>query len=276
MPVIRPSQGQFIDAASHKTNYHRSGKGKPVILLHGSGPGVSAWQNWGKLFPYLSKRYDAIAPDIAGFGKTELKEGTEYGIKFWVEHMTAILDALHIEKASFVGNSFGGALSMGMAIWQPSRVEKIMLMGTPAGDFTITDGLRSGMEYEPSIEGMRHVLSHFPFNPAVISDEMIEVRYRASIQPGAHEAIRRLMPPPKEGKNAIVKGFPPSLLEKIQCPTLVVHGREDRVVPPTCGQLIFQSVKNADLHMFGNCGHWVQIEKRAAFLELLNDFIDQK
>jgi len=118
-----------------------------------------------------------IAPDIAGFGETELKEDTKYGIKFWVAHLTALLDKLNIDKAYFVGNSFGGALSIGMAIWQPERVEKIFLMGTPAGNFKITDGLRSGLEYEPSIENMKFVLNHFPFDPSIITEEMIQQRY---------------------------------------------------------------------------------------------------
>lgn len=271
---MEPYNSNYILAKEHKTHYYRAGKGKAVILLHGSGPGVSAWQNWGKLIPVLSEQYDVIAPDIAGFGETELKEGTEYGIKFWVSHLTALMNELKVEKAYLVGNSFGGALSMGMAIWQPERVEKIFLMGTPAGNFKITDGLRSGQEYEPGIDNMKFVLSHFPFNPSLITDEMVKARYEGSIRPGAHEAFRRLMPPSKDGKEAIVKGFPPELLKNIKCPTLVVHGREDRVVPPACGLTIFNSVPNADLHLFGQCGHWVQLERSNDFVKILKDFID--
>jgi len=82
------------------------------------------------------------------------------------------------------------------------------------------------------------------------------------------------MPPPKHGAESIVKGFPPELLERIKCPVTVVHGKGDKVVPPDCGRLIFDTIPQADLHMFGNCGHWVQIERRNDFIRLLDQFIN--
>jgi len=268
---MKPSDNSFFeDVLDHNTHYYKVGKGKPVILLHGSGPGVSAYQNWGGLIPELGQKYQVIAPDIAGFGETELRGDAKYGIKFWVAHLTGLMDKLGIEKAYMVGNSFGGALSIGMAIWQPTRVEKIFLMGTPAGDFKITDGLRAGREYEPSYEGMKKVLSNFPFDPTIITEEMIRERYEASNKPGTHEALRKLMPPPKDGADSIVKAFPAALIQRIKCPVTVVHGKQDKVVPPACGQLIFDTLPQADLHMFGNCGHWVQKERKQDFMQLLD------
>ena len=115
-----PGIGKNLLAAEHQTNYLEEGSGKPLFLLHGSGPGVSAWTNWGKVMPELSSHFRVIAPDIAGFGFTEFKADSKYDIKLWVRHLTGIMDALGIDKASFVGNSFGGALSIGLALFAPS------------------------------------------------------------------------------------------------------------------------------------------------------------
>jgi len=269
------ARGNTVMALGHESNYHDCGEGDPVILLHGSGPGVSAWSNWGGVMPQLASRYRVVAPDIAGFGLTEIKSSVRYNIKFWVQHLLALMDELSIEKAILVGNSFGGALSMAMALSNPDRVDRIVLMGTPCGEFQITDGLRCALEYEPSIENMEEMLSLFPFDKSLINKEMIEARHQASIRPGAHEAFRSLMPPPQEGGKTIVRGFPPKTLEQITCKALVIHGRDDRVVPPACAEKIFNAIPDAQLHMFGQCGHWVQSEKQQGFLNLLSNFFDE-
>ena len=264
--------GQTLVAADHKTNYFDLGKGKPLFLLHGSGPGVSGWSNWKGVMPDLAEQFRVIVPDIAGFGFTEFKEGNKYDIKLWVRHLVGIMDALDIEKASFVGNSFGGALSLGLATFAPSRVERLVLLGTPAGEFEQTPGLRSAWEYEPSLENMERAMRLFPYDQAIITPEMVESRYKASARPGAQDALRKLLPKPNVEGPTIVKGFPEHVVAKIEAPTLVLHGREDRVVPPSCGQLLARAIPKADLHLFGHCGHWVQTERRADFLHLVRHF----
>lgn len=267
--------GKTLLAAGHQTNYHEAGEGAPLFLLHGSGPGVSGWTNWANTMPAFSDKWRVIVPDIAGFGFTEFQEGTKYDIKLWVNHLIGIMDELGIEKASFVGNSFGGALAIGLAVFAPERVDKLVLLGTPAGEFEQTAGLRGAWIYEPSLENMRELMEKFPFDKSLITDEMVEARYKASARAGAQEALRKLIPKPAEDGPTIVRGFPVSALQKIQAPTLVVHGREDGVVPPECGILIANTVPNADLHLFGRCGHWVQSEQSRRFVALVRDFLSE-
>lgn len=112
----------------------------------------------------------------------------------------------------------------------------------------------------------------FPYDQAVITPEMVRTRYEASARPGAQEALRQLIAKPNPDGPTILKGFPEAVLAKIQAPTLVLHGREDKVVPLECGWLLARAIPRAELHVFGQCGHWVQIERREHFLQLVRDF----
>jgi 2-hydroxy-6-oxo-octa-2,4-dienoate hydrolase len=268
-------QGKTLLAAGHSTNYHESGSGKPLFLLHGSGPGVSGWSNWANTMPAFDDAWRVIVPDIAGFGFSPYQEGLKYDIKLWVNHIVGIMDVLDIPKASFVGNSFGGAVAVGLAIFAPERVDRLVLLGTPAGEFKQTPGLRGAYTYEPSLDNMRALMELFPYDPALITDQLVQSRYQASARPGAQEGLRKLLPAPAEQGETIVKGFPAAALAKIVAPTLVVHGREDRVVPPECGLLLAENIPDADLHLFGRCGHWVQSERPARFVALVRHFLSE-
>lgn len=267
--------GKTLQAAGHATNYHESGAGDALFLLHGSGPGVSGWSNWANTISSFDDAWRVVVPDIAGFGFTPYQEGLKYDIKLWVNHIVGVMDALDIARASFVGNSFGGAVAMGLALFAPERVHKLVLLGTPAGEFIQTPGLRGAYTYEPSMENMRALMSLFPYDQGLVTEQLVQSRYTASARPGAQEGLRKLLPAPAEEGQTLVKGFPAAAIAKIKSPTLVVHGREDRVVPPECGLLIANSVPDADLHLFGRCGHWVQSEQPQRFVSLVRNFLSE-
>ena len=265
---VDAGRGRSVRALELDTNYHVAGKGRPVVLLHGSGPGVSAWTNWKRVIPSLSGDFQVIAPDMAGFGYTERKPDLHYDIKLWVKHLIAILDSLGIEKTSLVGNSFGGSLSLAAAARFPDRFDRIVLMGTPCDAFTMTPGLRAGWDYVPDRDTMRATMAHFPYDASFITDELVEDRYQASLIPGAQEGLRKLLAKPSEEGDTPLSGMPVRVIEGIAHPTLVLHGREDRVIPVEMGILLARKMPNAELHMFGRCGHWVQAERFADFVAL--------
>jgi 2-hydroxy-6-oxo-octa-2,4-dienoate hydrolase len=260
--------GLSIEAFGLQTNYHRAGAGKTVILLHGSGPGVSAWTNWRRVIPALSDTFDVVAPDMAGFGYTERKADLTYDIKLWVKHLIGLMDALGIEKTSLVGNSFGGSLSLAAALRHPERFDRIVLMGTPCDKFMMTPGLRAGWDYQPSLENMRAVMSLFPADPAFISDDLVRERYEASLIPGAQEGLRKLLAKPADEGETELSGMPEKAVAGIVHPTLILHGREDRVIPVEMGLKLGRAIPNAQFHMFGGCGHWVQAERFDDFTAL--------
>lgn len=261
-----------VEAGGILTHYHEAGSGEPVVLLHGSGPGVSAWANWRLTIPVLAERFRVLAPDIVGFGYTERPEHVRYSLDTWIDHVWGFMDALGIERASIVGNSLGGRITLGMALQRPDRLDRMVLMGSPGVGMTVTEGLRALRAYEPSYEAMRDLLTnYFAVDPSIITDDLVKDRYEASVAPGAFEAYRAMFFDPKHGGNDL--GIDEGDVVKIETPALIVHGREDKVVPVEVGSNMLQLLPNADMHVFSRCGHWTQIERSVEFSELVSHFI---
>jgi 2-hydroxy-6-oxo-octa-2,4-dienoate hydrolase len=263
-----PGVGRQVEAIGLNTNYHRAGAGGPVILLHGSGPGVSAWTNWRRVIPALAPDFDVLAPDMAGFGYTERRADLTYDIKLWVRHLIGFMDALGVGTASLVGNSFGGSLALAAALRHPGRFDRLVLMGTPCDKFMMTQGLRAGWDYQPSLPAMRAVMDHFPADPAFITEALVRERYEASLIPGAQEGLRRLLARPADEGDTELSGMPEKAVAGVVHPTLILHGREDRVIPVEMGLKLARAIPDAQFHMFGGCGHWVQAERFDDFVAL--------
>ncbi|HGG60362.1 MAG TPA: alpha/beta fold hydrolase [Gammaproteobacteria bacterium] len=267
-----PEIGKTIVAAGIETNYHDEGSGPVVLLIHGSGPGVSAWANWRLTIPALARRFRVIAPDMVGFGFSERPENVTYDMRLWTDHLLGLLDALEIEKASLVGNSFGGALALSVAAHHPERVDHLVLMGSVGVPFELTEGLDKVWGYQPSIENMRELLDIFAYDRELVTDELARLRYEASIRPGFQESFSSMFPAPRQRwVDAMVTDE--ASIRGIEKPTLIVHGREDRVIPVGNALTLFEWIGPSQLHLFGRCGHWTQIEHAEMFNRLVMDFL---
>lgn len=271
MPHDNPEIGKSVVAADIKTNYLEAGQGDPVILIHGSGPGVTAYANWRLSIPVLAQKYRVLAPDIAGFGYTERKADQVYDLDFWVRHLVEWMDAVGVRQAKFVGNSFGGALTLALTARHPERVEKLVLMGAAGVEFDITPGLDAVWGYQPSLENMREIARSFAYDARLITDDLVKSRYEASVRPGYHESYSRIFAAPRQ---PMIKAMatPEADIRKIAQPALVIHGRDDRIVPLSNSYKLHSLIEQSDLHVFGQCGHWTQIEKKDQFIKLVMDF----
>ncbi len=269
-----PALGTQMPILDIQTNFIEAGTGNPVVLLHGSGVGVSAWANWHLAIPALAKSFRVLAPDMPGFGYTERKPGQKYDMKLWVAHLLAFLDAMNIDQADLVGNSFGGGLSLAFSLRHPDRVRRLVLMGTPAGHFPMTHGLKGPRTFEPTREWVADMLRIFPYDKSVVTEEMIDERYLAMQRPDERAAFKKLMPKDDgEEKERIVRGVPEDRLATIDKPALVIHGRDDGVIPVEIGRRMLDHMPRAEMHVFGNCGHWVQLERPEAFHALVHEFL---
>lgn len=270
----RPEIGSTVDANGIKTNYLEAGEGPAVILIHGSGPGVTAYANWRLVLPALSQSFHVVAPDMVGFGFSERPSDVTYGVQTWADQTVGLMDSLGIQKASLVGNSFGGAIALRIAAQHAERVDSLVLMGSMGVDFAISEGLERVWGYEPSFENMRKVLDVFAYNRELVPDELAEVRYRASMQPGFQESYAAMFPPPRQRwVDAMRTGD--DEIRQLRHRTLIVHGREDKVIPLETSIKLVQLIDDAELHVYPHCGHWTMIERSDDFNRLVHDFLSR-
>jgi len=274
------STGQFVQAAGLRTHYNELGSGPPVIWLHGGGPGASGWSNFKGNIEYFAPRYRTILLDQPGFGQTDVPPD---GLNS-ADHLKGFIDALGLEKVALVGNSMGGGTSLRFVFKYPERVDKLVLMGPGAvgplfGSTTPSVGNNAIQSFfrepAPTREMLRRIFQLILYRPEqVLRDDIIEERFRAAMRPDALEWRRRTV------RAADQAGRQPVTLDamiactRIQAPTLLVWGTEDRFNPVEAGLQLVKLIPGSRLHVFSECGHWAQLEKADEFNRLLMDFLD--
>lgn len=270
-----PEIGLGIPTCGYTTNCHDIGAGSAVMLLHGSGAGVSGWANWRGLMPELAKRRRVIVPDLVGFGYTETP--ADFAFRFldsWVDQVLAVLDALKIERTDIIGNSFGGSLALWLARRAPERTGRLVLMGPGGWPAPVGPELAALWDYKPSPEAMRNAMSVMAHNQALVTDELVEMRYRATMREGAQEVFERVFPKPHQ-RWLDAQVLPIGDLQAITNEVLLIHGRDDRVVPPTVSWNLHQHLPNSQFHAISRCGHWTMMEHPLRFRQLVENFLDE-
>jgi 2-hydroxymuconate-semialdehyde hydrolase len=267
--------GRTLNVKGVDTFFHDAGDGPPLLLLHGSGPGVSAWSNWRPVYAALSEQYRVIAPDQIGFNRTQPDGPVEYGRELWTEHALALLDELGIERCSVIGNSMGGAVALSMAVARPDAVERAVVMGTMGINGPIPDGLAEVWGYDPSPAAMRRLIELFAYDQSIVTDELVQMRYEASADPVVRDAFAAMFPEPRQNgvdDLALSDGE----LRSIAQPVLLAHGYHDRIVPFAATSLpLMDALPDVQLHAFGASGHWVMIEQPGAFTTAVLAFLGE-
>lgn len=247
--------------------------GPPVLLLHGSGPGVTATANWRPVIPALSAGRRVIAPDQLGFGGTATGEQRTYGRGAWTEHALALLDTLGVAAVDIIGNSMGGAIALSIAAARPGAVRRIVLMGSMGVAMALPPGLDAVWGYAPGVEQMRRVIGLFAHNRDLITDELVELRYRASLDAPVRDSWAAMFPEPRQ-RWVDDLALPGAELAAIAAPVLMVHGRDDRVVPwQDSSARLLGLLPDSRLHILAGCGHWTMIERTADFLAVVQPFL---
>jgi 2-hydroxymuconate-semialdehyde hydrolase len=264
--------GRSLTVRGIETNVLELGEGPPVLLLHGSGPGVSAFANWRLTMPALAEEHRVVAFDQPGFGYTERPEGAWYSIEGWTDHVLGVLDALELPQVALVGNSFGGAIALRFATQHPGRVSRLVLMGSVGVPFELTRALDDVWGFEPSLQAMRELLDVFAYDRALLTDDLARLRLDAATRPGVHEAYASMFPSPRQ-RWVDEMVVPEEAVRALPHETLIVHGRDDQVIPLAGSLRLLQLIDRAQLHVFGRCGHWVQIEHAARFNALVKGFL---
>ncbi|MFB8020837.1 alpha/beta fold hydrolase [Streptomyces rubiginosohelvolus] len=260
-----------------------TGDGPPVLLLHGGGPGASGVSNYTRNITELANEYRVIVPDLPGYGRSTKGVDGSDPFGHLADGIRGLLDELGLEKAHLVGNSYGGACALRLALDTPDRVDRMVLMG-PGGIGTTrslpTPGLNSLLNYYtgdgPSRQKLeKFIRNYLVFNAADVPDAAIDERYRASIDPEVIAAPPLRRP---SGPNALRTVWKMDFtrdarLSRLPVPTLVLWGAQDRVNRPSGGPMLAERMPNCDLYMAANTGHWVQFERAELFNRLCADFL---
>lgn len=264
---------KFVEVGGARTRYYDVGQGEPTILIHGGGPGASGMSNYRKNVEALAAQRRVIVFDLPGYGETHNKLPDGPIFPAMGDFTRKFMDAIGVDKASFIGNSLGGATSLMVALRAPERVNKLVLMGT-GGSLPVfspgpTEGIRRMAAFYagtgPSMEKLKSVIELLVFDPSTITDALLSERLTAATQPGM---INIFVRPPFDLWRENLAG----LTHK----TLLIWGREDRVVPLDASFLLLKAIPNAQLHVFPQCGHWAQWEKADEFNTLVGDFLNRK
>lgn len=273
-PQQSPEIGQSMQTGTVLTNYHDLGRGSPVLLIHGSGPGVSAWANWRLVLPELGKLTREIAPDMAGFGYSKVEGELSFSIDMWLNQLSTLLEGLGIDRVSIVGNSYGGGIALHFASMYPDKVDKIVLMGSVGASFPLTDGLDRVWGYGGSREEMHELIGIFAYNKDIVTDDLVDLRYQASMRDDVQERFSALFPAPRQRWIEALK-VDEVKLKALAHEVLLIHGKNDEVIPLQASESLNSLIPNSRLLVIDKCGHWVQIEHTRTFIDKLISFLNQ-
>jgi pimeloyl-ACP methyl ester carboxylesterase len=261
--------------------YHEAGSGPPLILLHGSGPGVTGWRNYRGNIGVFAKTHHCYVLEFPGFGVSDAVKG--HPVLTAGSSVIRFMDALGIESAPVIGNSMGGVVGVNLAIKKPDRVSKLVTIGGVGPNVfssSPSEGLRLLQEFTdaPDRDKLVRWLTAMVYDPKLITEELIDERWEAAINPDAQETAQMMY---GSAAFAMQQQFmaasdtPPywSMMHKVSCPTLLTWGRDDRVSPPDMAMMPMRLIPDAELHIFPNCGHWVMIEAKRAFEGAVLDFL---
>lgn len=269
-----------VATSSGVLRYHEAGSGPPLVLLHGSGAGVSGWRNFRGNLGYFAQNFRTLALEFPGFGVSD--STGEHPMLSAPASAIRFLDALGIEQADFIGNSLGGQVATRIAIDYPERVRRLVTIGGVGRNLYSPmpgEGIKLLVDFteDPTRERLIQWLEAMVYDPAVLTEELIDERFAVATDADTLASARLMY-----GRHTIAlilasveSADAPdwTQLGKIKAPTLLTWGRDDRVTPLDSSILPMRTIPKAELHVFPNCGHWVMVEAKAAWESAVMAFL---
>ncbi len=259
-----------------RVNYVEMGSGPPLVFVHGL---AGCWQNWLENIPHFAKRHRVIAVDLPGFGESELPH-EQISIPGYGQFFDAFLGEIGVERASLVGNSMGGFISAEVAISHPSRVDRLALISA-AGLVTVRPSelavakrtapffhlvmarTIARREHWVRRRGLRRMFLYgVARHPDLLQPELCFEIASGAGKPGFLDAFQAIMDYDFRDR-----------LPEIRDPTLIVWGRNDRIVPVTGAYEYERLIPGSRRIVFEDTGHVPMIERPARFNALLDEFL---
>jgi 4,5:9,10-diseco-3-hydroxy-5,9,17-trioxoandrosta-1(10),2-diene-4-oate hydrolase len=276
--------GRYAEAGGMRLHYYEAGPdaGPPVVMLHGGGPGASAWSNFGPNLPVFAERFRTLLVDQPGFGQSARPPVTGSYFTFSADALAALLTELGIERVHLIGNSLGGGTAVRFALNYPERAGRLVLMGPGGLSLNLfapdpTEGVQRLMEFSappgPTRAKLEAFLRTLVCDQRLVTDELIDERFAAASDPEALAAMASLGASffnPAHAEEGLLWREAHRLRQRV----LLIWGREDRVNPLDGALVALKTIRRAQLHVFGGCGHWAQLEKFDEFNRLVISFLE--
>ncbi|WP_036503422.1 MULTISPECIES: alpha/beta fold hydrolase [Nocardia] len=262
--------------------YRDTGEGPPLLMLHGSGPGVTGWRNFSGNVPTFARHYRTLVLEFPGFGVSD-DFGAAHPMMSAQLAVTAFLDGLGLETVRIIGNSMGGFVATEFALAAPQRVERLVTIGGIGTNIFSPqpgEGIIRLSEFveNPTRDSLVAWLRSMVYDQALLTEELIEQRWEQATEPGVLENSRRMY-----GRAALARMAEAARaadatpgwanLRRISVPTLITWGRDDRVSPVDMSLIAMRTLPHGEVHIFPNCGHWVMIEQKQAWEATVSAFL---
>ncbi|MFD4606216.1 alpha/beta fold hydrolase [Streptomyces sp. NPDC058464] len=252
--------------------YHEAGDGPPLLMLHGSGPGVTGWRNYRGNLPVFARHFRCLALEFPGFGVSDPTD--ENPMAAAPKAVLRFLEGLGLDRVDVIGNSMGGFVAVGLAVAHKDLFRRVVTIGGVGRNLLSpgpSEGLNLLVEFaeNPTRGNLVQWLRSMVHDPALLTDELIEERWASATEPATLEASRRIY-----GRQAMAamqaaqsRSDQPiwAMLHKVAAPTLLTWGRDDRVTPLESALLPMRTIPKAELHVLPDCGHWAMIEQKEAW-----------
>ena len=262
--------------------YRDCGEGPPLLMLHGSGPGVTGWRNFSGNVPAFAQHYRTLVLEFPGFGVSD-DFGSAHPMMSAQLAVTAFLDGLGLDTVRIIGNSMGGFVATEFALAAPQRVDRLVTIGGIGTNIFSPqpgEGIIRLSEFveNPTRDSLVAWLRSMVYDQALLTEELIEQRWQQATEPDVLENSRRMY-----GRAALARMAEASRaadvtpgwanLRRISVPTLVTWGRDDRVSPVDMSLIAMRTLPHGEVHIFPNCGHWVMIEQKQAWEATVSAFL---
>jgi pimeloyl-ACP methyl ester carboxylesterase len=257
------------------------GSGPPLLFIHGLS---GCWQNWLENIPYFARGHRVIAMDLPGFGRSEMP-AEPISMSGYADTIDALMTELGIDSAQFVGNSMGGFIGAEVAIQYPARVERLVLVAAAGLSIEfIRSQRKQGLRHQAEnvvffqlgwIASRSHtvaarrrlrtallllVAAHPGKLPPALTIEQVE----GSGKPGFSDALGAMLDYPLRDR-----------LEKIACPTFIVWGDKDRLVPVRDAAIFEKLIPDARAVIYKDTGHITMMERPARFNRDVHAFLHE-
>ncbi|MFG1677930.1 alpha/beta fold hydrolase [Micromonospora sp. NPDC049282] len=284
-PLTSPAAGpvpesHFVEADGVTFHFHDLGSGPDTIFLHGGGPGCTGWSDFGPVVPYFAKSRRCVLQDILQYGRSDKCRITGPMWDFHAAKTVAFMDALKIERADFICNSWGGTIALALAAYYPDRVRSLVVTGSmpvfygplaPLPERGHRGRAARDVYYGgegPTREKLRQLITRLEWYDADrLPEQTLDIRYEQSLDPGERELAAMSDSPRGDWQDLTEQ------LGRIQAPTLFIWGREDAFLTPDYPLMLSRMVPRGNLHVMDHVSHHLQEERPGAYHAVVEGFL---